>query len=181
MVEIKSLTFGYGRGERLFNRLDLALNPGSVYGLLGKNGAGKTSLLKLMCGLRYADEGTCIAAGHDSRERGLGMLQEIFLLSEEVPVYRVSANRLASLRGPFYPRFDGKLYAELLREFDVAADKSLAELSHGQRKKAIVAFGLATNCRLLLLDVRGGPHHHAHTGHEAQQYEQHQHQGFRAE
>lgn len=152
MVEIKSLTFQYGAGRALFNRLDLDLEPGKVYGLLGKNGAGKTSLLKLMCGLRYAHGGMIAVGGRDASKRERAMLQDIYLLPEEIPLYRASSERLAALRAPFYPRFDRDMHRDLLKEFDIDPTKSLATLSHGQRKKAVVAFGLATNCRLMLLD-----------------------------
>ena len=151
MIKVDALSFGYSSPTLLFDRLDLHLSPG-VHGLLGLNGAGKTSLLKLISGLRLAWQGSCRTLGHDARSRALEMLQDTFILLDEVPASRHSALGLAKERADFYPRFDQQLYSELLVEFEVAADVPLKDLSTGQRKKAMIAFGVATGCRLLLLD-----------------------------
>ena len=56
MIEIRDLSFSYGR-EKLFSQLNLSLRPGNICGLLGKNGAGKTTFLKLLAGLLFAQNG----------------------------------------------------------------------------------------------------------------------------
>ncbi|MBD3241864.1 MAG: ATP-binding cassette domain-containing protein [Chitinivibrionales bacterium] len=152
MVDVRQLCFSYTGSAKLFDNLTFSLERGKVYGLLGKNGAGKTSLLKILCGLRYAGAGACTVDGIDCASRSLPQLQHVFLLPEEIPSYPFSAAKLAVVRGPFYPRFDAALYRSLLGELDVPSDRPMAKLSHGQRKKAAVAFGLATNCPLMLLD-----------------------------
>ncbi|MGB1890357.1 MAG: ATP-binding cassette domain-containing protein [Candidatus Latescibacterota bacterium] len=151
MIQLSAVSFGYGRSDLLFDGLDLHLNPG-VHGLLGLNGAGKTSLLKLISGLRRAWQGTCTTLGHDASRREVEMLQDAFIVLDEVPVSPHSALDLAKERAGFYPRFDHALYGALLEECEVAPDKSLKALSTGQRKKSMIAFGVATGCRLLLLD-----------------------------
>lgn len=152
MVDINQLSFSYPGSGKLFDNLSLSLEQGRVYGLLGKNGAGKTSLLKIMCGLRYASSGSCMVGGIESASRSLRLLQRVFLIPEEIPSYPFSATTLAALRGAFYPHFDTGLYRELLTELDIPGDRPIARLSHGQRKKTAVAFGLSTNCSLMLLD-----------------------------
>jgi len=150
MIQIDALSFGYSK-SMLFDRLDLHLQPG-VHGLLGVNGVGKTSLLKLISGLRLAWRGTCMTLGYDAHRRELEMLQDTFILLDEVPASRHSALALAKERADFYPRFDQQLYGDLLAELEVAAGVPMKQLSTGQRKKAMIAFGVATGCRLLLLD-----------------------------
>ena len=150
MIQIDALSFGYSK-SMLFDRLDLQLQPG-VHGLLGVNGVGKTSLLKLISGLRLAWRGTCMTLGYDAHRRALEMLQDTFILLDEVPASRHSALGLAKERADFYPRFDQQVYGDLLAELEVAADEPMKQLSTGQRKKAMIAFGVATGCRLLLLD-----------------------------
>ena len=150
MIQIDALSFGYSK-SMLFDRLDLHLQPG-VHGLLGVNGVGKTSLLKLISGLRLAWRGTCMTLGYDAHRRTLEMLQDTFILLDEVPASRHSALALAKERADFYPRFDQQLYGDLLAELEVAAGVPMKQLSTGQRKKAMIAFGVATGCRLLLLD-----------------------------
>jgi ABC-2 type transport system ATP-binding protein len=144
--------FGYSRKSVVLDGVTAEFNAGKIYGLLGKNGEGKTTLLKLACGLRYASEGTLSVLGIDPRRRGTELLEQVCLLPEETPVFPISPLRFAALRAPFHPKFSASDFAGLLKEFEVPADKSIAQMSHGQRKKAALAFALATNCRLLLLD-----------------------------
>ena len=151
MVEIKNLSFGYGR-KRLFSDLDLELSPGNIYGLLGKNGAGKTTLLKIICGLRIAQAGTCRVLGFDPAARAAPMLEDICFIAEELSVPALMPSLYESLHAPFYPRFDREAFRAYLSEFEIPADKNLTELSYGQKKKFLVAFGLASRCRLLLMD-----------------------------
>lgn len=151
MVEIKGMAFGYKR-ERLFDGLDLMLEPGNIYGLLGKNGAGKTTLLKLICGLRFPQGGDCRVLGYRPQNRAAGMLEDICFLSEDLYVPPITPAFFEKLYAPFYPRFDHGVFAEHLREFEVDWSKKLTELSYGQKKKFLIAFGLAARTRLLLLD-----------------------------
>jgi ABC-2 type transport system ATP-binding protein len=150
-ISIKGLSFGYAR-EPLFRDLELFLEPGNIYGLLGKNGAGKTTLLKLICGLRLPQLGKCEVLGYNPRNRPAGLLEEIYFLPEEFHVPPISVELYLQLYAPFYPRFDSSAFEEYRREFELGTGKKLSELSYGQKKKFLLAFGLATGCRLLLLD-----------------------------
>ena len=150
-IEIKNLCFGYTK-ERLFNNLDLSLRGGSIYGLLGKNGAGKTSLLKLICGLRIPDSGACSVLGWEPRNRPASLLEDIYFLPEEFYIPPISGELYRQIYAPFYPRFSGEAFRDYLGEFDLPEKKRLSEMSYGQKKKFLLAFGLATRCRLVLLD-----------------------------
>jgi ABC-2 type transport system ATP-binding protein len=136
----------------LFEGLDLHLEPGNIYGLLGKNGAGKTTLLKLICGLRFPQAGECRVFGHLPHQRSAGLLEDVCLISEDLHVPPVTPAFFERLYAPFYPRFDHGVFAEHLREFELDGMKKLTELSYGQKKKFLLAFGLASRTRLLLLD-----------------------------
>jgi len=151
VVEIRAMSFGYGK-KKLFLGLDLTLAPGNIYGLLGKNGAGKTTLLKIICGLRLAQKGTCRVLGFDSSKRHAPMLEDICFIAEELSVPALMPGLYESLHAPFYPRFDHEAFHSYLSEFEIPSDKKLSELSYGQKKKFLIAFGLASRCRLLLMD-----------------------------
>jgi ABC-2 type transport system ATP-binding protein len=151
MVTIESLSFGYGR-QALFNDLALALQPGNIYGLLGVNGAGKSTLLKLISGLLFAARGTVLALGHDPAKRTPGFLLDVFVLPEDAQAPSMQAAAYLRARAPFYPRFDRAAFERYLREFELPSTGNLAALSHGQQKKFLLAFGLASQAKLVLLD-----------------------------
>ena len=152
MVEIRNMAFGYKR-KRLFSGLNLTLEPGNIYGLLGKNGAGKTTLLKIISGLRQAQEGSCSVLGFDPARRPAPLLEELCFIAEELYVPALSPDLFVALHAPLYPRFDAEAFRSYLGEFELTTDKKLSELSYGQKKKFLIAFGLASRCRLLLMDA----------------------------
>jgi ABC-2 type transport system ATP-binding protein len=151
MITMKDLCFGYGK-EPLFTGLDLALEAGSIYGLLGKNGAGKTTLLKLIAGLRRAQSGLCRALGSNPSRRPPSLLEEIYFIPEEFATPPLSIESYVAIYAPFYPRFDRALFEDCRREFALSSTKKLTGFSYGQKKKFLLAFGIASGCRLLLLD-----------------------------
>ena len=152
MISINGLKFAYRKQQPLFENLSLNLTQGGIVGLLGKNGAGKTSLLKILCGLSFAKGGECSVLGFNPRERRVEMLADLYFLPEDLYVPGVDAQTYASLYAQFYPRFDNTLYQKALKEFEVPANQKLTKLSHGQKKKAMLAFALATQTSLLILD-----------------------------
>ncbi|WP_319562009.1 ABC transporter ATP-binding protein [Marispirochaeta sp.] len=151
MLTLENLSFAYTR-EGLFRDLDLVLEPGMIYGLLGKNGAGKTSLLRLISGQLFPSGGNLEVLGFDPRLRQPGMLRDIYFLPEEFPVPRLTGTRYLALNSPFYPRFDRERFLELCDGFQIDPAWSLSQVSLGQKKKFLLAFGLASGVRLLILD-----------------------------
>ena len=151
MVNIESLSFGYGN-KPLFKNLSMKLEEGNIYGLLGLNGAGKTSLLKLVSGLIFPEEGKTDVLGEEPRRRRPAFLSRIFLLMEDFKVPNVSQREYLMSRSPFYPNFDHEKFKRYLQEFGIPNNKKLSKLSFGQKKKFFIAFGLASNCELVLMD-----------------------------
>jgi ABC-2 type transport system ATP-binding protein len=151
MIEIKNLSFAYKR-EKLFSDLNLSLTPGGICGLLGRNGAGKTTLLKLMSGLLFPQEGAIHIMEKMPAERSPDFLQELVFLPEVFDLPPVTPKQYEMLYAPFYPRFSSERFNSFLEEFEVTGNKKLNEISYGQKKKFLIAFGLATNGRLVLLD-----------------------------
>lgn len=152
MISIRDLSFSY-RSRPLFSQLDFSLSSGGICGLLGKNGAGKTSLLKLISGLLFPQRGTIeINPAEMPSNRSAGFLQNLFFIPEEFELPPVSPEKYMGLFAPFYPRFDPPKYRSYLESFELDARANLKECSFGQRKKCLIAFGLAANCHLTLLD-----------------------------
>lgn len=152
MIEVTNLSFGYHRKSLMFKDLNLKLEVGHIYGLLGKNGAGKSTLLKNLAGLVYPLEGSCTVNGYDAASRSPVFLQELFFIPEELYMPSLTAEQFMESTGHFYPKFDRQQFSDILKQFDVPADKVLSKLSFGQQKKVMISFGLATNTALLIMD-----------------------------
>jgi ABC-2 type transport system ATP-binding protein len=153
MIEVENLSFSYGkRRVRVLEDFSMNLDQGSVYGLLGKNGTGKSTLLYLMAGLLRPQTGTILYKGVDVKKRYLDTLQDMFLVPEEFALPNVSLKQYVKLNAPFYPHFSDELLNACLRDFDMNEDIHLGELSMGQKKKAFMCFALATNTSLLMMD-----------------------------
>lgn len=153
MIEIKNISFAYGRRQApVFEDFSLSLSPGRIYGLLGKNGTGKSTLLYLVCGLLRQQQGLVTLDGADVRLRRPEVLQEIFLVPEEFDLPATTLERYVRLNEGFYPRFSREVLTQCLSDFDLSADLHLGELSMGQKKKAFMCFALAAGTRFLLMD-----------------------------
>lgn len=153
MIEVKNLSFSYGkRKQKVFDDFSLTLDKGSVYGLLGKNGTGKSTLLYLMTGLLRPQAGKVLYKGVDVTLRYPLTLQDMFLVPEEFVLPAVSLKQYVKLNAPFYPHFSKEQLSACLRDFDMNEDIHLGELSMGQKKKAFMCFALAANTSLLVMD-----------------------------
>jgi len=152
MIHLNNVSFGYNNKHLLFKELELDIPPGNIYGLLGRNGAGKTSLLKIIAGLLFPREGEIEVMGYPPQDRHPDMLKDIHFIEEDLHVPALSVGKYLELHAPFYPRFDYDQFLSYLREFNLSQDLRLNKLSFGQRKKILLSFGLATNSRLLILD-----------------------------
>jgi ABC-2 type transport system ATP-binding protein len=152
MITIKDLTFWYSKKNKVFENLDLDLETGHIYGLLGKNGEGKTTLLKLISGLSFPKSGSISVDNFIPADRQPGYLRDIFFVPEEISLPSITTTTFARIYGEFYPSFDSGQFTEFLEKFEVNSDQKLTGMSHGQKRKALTAFALAVNTRYLFLD-----------------------------
>jgi len=151
MINFKNLTFSYRR-KQVLHDVNLDIRQGLIYGLLGKNGEGKTTLLHIVSGLLYPDKGECTVLGHTPSSRKASFLQQIFLLPEEIYFPDVSAGQYFSIFKPFYPSFSDEILKSCVETFGVETQAPLRKMSLGQKKKAAIALALAANTPLLLMD-----------------------------
>ena len=151
MIDIQNLSFSYGSNTVLQN-ISLKLEEGRIYGLLGENGVGKTTLLTLLCGLKKAGQGTISIDGLDPYKRQPELLQSIYYLPDEVVPYNQPARRFASVTGAFWPGFDMDKFIKVMADFETDPDKKMNKMSAGQLKKTYLAFALACNTRYLFMD-----------------------------
>ncbi|QHS56470.1 ABC transporter ATP-binding protein [Mucilaginibacter sp. 14171R-50] len=152
MIVIKDLTYSYHSRTTLFQELNLTLPSGKVYGLLGKNGAGKSSLIKNIAGLIFPHKGSCTINGLEARHRQPDFLAQLFFIPEECELPQVTIPVFVRIYSVFYKYFDEACFYEYLRIFNVPEKCQLQKLSFGQKKKIHIAFALAANTDVLIMD-----------------------------
>ena len=152
MVNIQSLEYSYKKGKPLFRDLNLSLEAGHIYGLLGKNGAGKSTLLRNMTGLALPQRGQCMYKGDNASKRAVHVLADIYFLPEDIYLPAITPAAYARTTGAFYPKFSTEQFFEYLDLLEIDRNVVLNKQSHGQQKKSMIAFGLATNTSLLVMD-----------------------------
>lgn len=152
MLEISNLGYAYSKSNPIIGDLSLKLYPGTVCGLLGKNGTGKSTLIYLISGLLKPQQGSIKYKGFTPLDRKTGFLEDIFLVPEEFSLPSIPYNDYIKANAPFYPKFRYEDLLKYLDMFDMKMNINLGQLSMGQRKKAFIAFAMACNTSLLLLD-----------------------------
>ncbi|WP_075318807.1 ABC transporter ATP-binding protein [Bacteroides togonis] len=153
MLQVENISFSYGRRKpEVLSDFSFSLEKGRVYGLLGKNGVGKSTLLYLMCGLLTPKHGRVMYHGVDMRRRLPETLRDVFLVPEEFDLPAVSLVQFVELNSPFYPNFSKEDMMTYLHLFEMDWNIHLGGLSMGQKKKVFMSFALATHTSLLLMD-----------------------------
>ena len=153
MIEIKNLCFEYKKGKPVLENVNLNLKKGCIHGLFGKNGVGKTTLLKLIGGLVFPDSGEIKVETFTPSERKVAFLSDLFFLPEELFELNITIDKFVKLNSVFYPNFSKSDFENYLQEFEISNTKQkLKKLSYGTKKKVLISFGLACHCKLLLFD-----------------------------
>ena len=153
MITIENLSFAYKRRSPLvLDGFSLKLEHSGIYGLLGPNGVGKSTLLYLMTGMLFPTGGTVKFDGYDAGRRLPGVLERMFLVPEELVLPRMSAESYVNAYSCMYPNFSREIFDACLAEFMMPKVGRLDSLSMGQRKKVMISFAIAARTPLLLMD-----------------------------
>lgn len=152
MISIQNVTFGYNKYSNVLCNFNLTFQQGGIYGLLGKNGTGKSTLLYLIAGLLHPQGGEVLVDGVPSQQRLPQTMQDLFIVPEEYDLPRISLQKYVEALKPFYPRFSDELLERCLEGFGMTKNLHLGALSMGQKKKVYMCIALATNTRYLLMD-----------------------------
>lgn len=152
MIRIEDISYAYSSGRPVLNNISMTLEEGRIYGLLGENGVGKTTLLTLLCGLKKAQKGTITVDGCNPYSRQPSLLGNQYFLSDEVPETGFSAIDYARTYGKFWKNFDLGRFNELMQLFETDTLQKMNRMSFGQLKKTYISFALACGCRYIYMD-----------------------------
>ena len=150
-LEIKNLTKHYG--DFTLDNLNLTLPSGCIMGLIGENGAGKSTTIKLILDMIRRDEGTITLLGRDNREDITLTKQDIGVVLDEVGIPAcLSAVQVGKVMARTFTRWDKELYADYLKKLNLPEKRPFKEYSKGMKMKLGIAVALSHHPKLLILD-----------------------------
>lgn len=151
-IESKQLTKCYG-DDAVVRCLDLAIPVGSVYGFLGRNGAGKSTTIKMLMGLVQPTSGSYSLLGTPDSELNPELRTRIAYIAEGHPLYNwMTVREAVRFAKQFYSKWNDRLVEQILEHFEVPQKKRLGRLSNGQRAQVSLAIAVAPDPELLILD-----------------------------
>lgn len=146
------LTKYYGR-RAVVNSLDLRVPQGCVYGFLGRNGAGKSTTIKMLTGMVHPDSGKGFVLGEDVAQLTPATRGRIAYLAEGHPLYRwMTVGEMTRFAAAFYPTWNDRLMEQILDHFALPRRTKIRRLSNGQRAQLSLALAVAPDPELLILD-----------------------------
>ena len=153
VIEANGLYKSFPGGVHALRGLDLAVPAGTVYGLVGRNGAGKTTALRLVMGLLRPTSGGARVLGADMRTASRAHRAQVTYVSQgQTLPGALTIGELAFSISHFYPSWDDALASELARRFELPTDRPVGTLSGGQQREAAMALAFSARPRALVLD-----------------------------
>ena len=151
MIELKGVTKNFDNFKVLEN-IDLTIPKGSAFGLLGSNGAGKSTILRLLSGIYKAEGGNVLIDGEEVYDN-IPIKQKVFFINDEtIQFSNFTLNELKNFYKGFYPNFSQELFEKLRNSINLPLNKKLSQFSKGMKRQAIVITALACQTDYLLLD-----------------------------
>lgn len=151
-IKINNLTMSYNASP-VFTQLTTTIEKGRVVALLGRNGAGKSTLLKILNGQLNAVGGEAVVNGLNPALNGEQLRHTCVMVNEECHLYPwMTPAVLASVFSSMYAKWNQQQYNELLKKFGIDATHQISTFSKGTRRKLQLAFALAAEPDILLLD-----------------------------
>lgn len=151
MIEIQKVTKKFDE-KTILDAIDLQIPNGSAFALIGSNGAGKSTILRLLCGVYQPNDGKVLLDGkliyNSPAEK-----QRIFFVPDETAQYHgFTVRSLADFYKAYYPRFSEELFERMLKAIPLPVNESLMKFSKGMKRQAIAMIGIAAQPDVLLLD-----------------------------
>ena len=151
-IQTRGLTKFYGN-RPVVRSLDLQVPAGCVYGFLGRNGAGKSTTIKMLTGMVQPDQGVAEVLGQDVASLSLDTRARVAYIAEGHPLYTgMTIQQLEQFTRSFYPGWNQSLFDRIIEHFELSRRQKVGRLSNGQRAQVSLALALAPDPELLILD-----------------------------
>jgi ABC-2 type transport system ATP-binding protein len=151
-IECKNLTHYYGK-KLVYENLNFSVKEGSILGLLGKNGSGKTTTINILNGFLQPRSGECLIYGENTQHLSPGNKARIgFLMEGHIQYSFMNIHQIEKFYSGFYPKWDNNPYWELMSKLKVAPGQKISTMSCGQRSQVALGLILAQDPDLLILD-----------------------------
>lgn len=153
VVHLCSVSKSFRGGPSVLDGLELKISHGEVFGLIGRNGSGKTTALRILMGLLRADHGSALVLGRDMWEADRRHRQRVAYVSQsqQLPDW-LTVSELARTSRRLYDTWDQAFLDEILHRWNLPADRPISRLSGGNQRLAAIALALATRPEVLVLD-----------------------------
>ncbi len=151
MIEVKGLTKRYGDFTAVDN-IDLVISDSSLFGLVGTNGAGKSTFLKIAAGILKPDSGTITIDGEEIFEKPSTKEKFFFISDDQYFFSNSSPDEIMLFYNNIYPAFSKDKYEKLIRTFELPKDRKVGTYSKGMKKLLSLVYGLASNTKYLFCD-----------------------------
>lgn len=139
-------------GKNAVDNLNVTIKNGVIYGLVGTNGSGKSTFLRSVCGVYYADEGTVTVDGEEVYEN-IGAKSKVFFVSDDMYFLpNSSIDDMSKLYSGIYPTWDQKKYEKLTEKFPIDKKAKIKNFSKGMKRQAAIILALSCRPKYLLLD-----------------------------
>ncbi len=150
MLQVDNLTKQYANFK--LDHVSFTIPKGTIMGLVGENGAGKSTTIKAILDLIHKDEGTVTFWGQQLSS-SKQLYENIGVVFDEINFYQtLTPLRVGKIAGASYRQWNDKIYKEYLKRFNLPIDKKIKELSRGMKMKLSIAVALSHNPKLLILD-----------------------------
>ena len=151
-IVTRQLIKNYG-SRRVVNCLDLSIPTGCVYGFLGRNGAGKSTTIRMLTGMVHPDSGSVELLGEEISAMRPETRQRIAYLAEGHPLYQgMRIGEAVRFTRSFYRHWNGRLAEQVLDHFELSRKARIGRLSRGQQAQVSLALAIAPDPELLILD-----------------------------
>ena len=129
MIQVNKIAYQYPtKDNSVFWNFSLTLEENKIYGLLGKNGVGKSTLLYLLAGLNFPRQGKVLIDGDDITARNPMTMSKIFIVTEEFELPNMSLKKYVKLYRPFYPDFSDEIFSKCLNDFEIGEISDLGAI-----------------------------------------------------